>query len=328
DEDGDTDIVTGTRSIPFRYGEPGGIHIYRNQGEGIFEIVDAPSDLTELGLLTDAAVGDFNRDGKTEVVIVGEWMQPLAITWNGEKFVREALFEDMPSGLYKSVFSADFNGDGKPDLIFGNYGTNTRLSASRSHPLTWHISDYDQNGRIDHILSIYEGDTLYPLILFQDLSKQLPVMRKRFQTFSNYGNATTNNVLKGLNHSGERRLICESLESYLWLNGNSTIVPLPWQAQLSPVYAAAEMDIDQDQHMEFIIGGNQKRVKPELGAYNSSFGTVLKWKEDGLVALPSAESGFWVRGEIRQLIAMPIDDRGSLVVIRNNDNLEVFTYSE
>jgi hypothetical protein len=325
DDDGDQDIITGTRSIPFKYGLPGGLHIYRNEGNGIF--IELDHSFHELGLLTSAAAADLNGNGKSEVILAGEWMEPVMLAWNGAGFETREFFS-LPAGLYKSLHVADINADGKDDIVFGNYGTNSRLKASATKPLTWYIGDYDENGRLDHLLSLYEGDTLYPLVLLQDLSKQLPVMRKKYQTFNAYKDASTLDLLNGLSRKNESVLTCEELASFVWLNGLDSIVKLPWEAQLSPVYAMASQDITGDGEPELIIGGNQKRVKPELGGYNASYGTVLQVKDNILTTIPHQRSGFWVRGELRELLQMEIGGVPCIIAVRNNEDIEIFELLE
>ncbi len=326
DSDGDTDIITGTRMIPFRYGLPGSAHVFRNEGNGSFQNVttDVAPDFLEIGLLTSAVIADVNGNGVPDIVMAGEWMRPRIFEWNGQTF--ETVATSLPSGLYKTVSTADINSDGREDLIFGNYGSNTRFKASHDKPLTWNIADYDGNGRLDHILSIYDGDSLYPLNLLQDLSKQLPVLRKKYQTFDAYKNAATYEVLKDMNRSEEIILEVEELESYVWINNGKEgmIQKLPWQAQLSPVYSILEVNSEGTENETLLLGGNQTRVKPELGMYNASFGVSITFEDDEFKTIKHDQSGFWVRGEVRDLLKMNVNGRECVIAVRNNDQIKIW----
>ncbi|MCA6079182.1 VCBS repeat-containing protein [Fulvivirga sedimenti] len=329
DSDGDTDIITGTRMIPFKYGVPGSAHVFRNEGNGNFRDVtkEVAPEFASLGLLTGAVYEDLNANGKPEIVMTGEWMKPRTFEWNGDRFEETDLLETLPSGLYKSVSAADINLDGRMDLVFGNYGSNTRLKASKGSPLTWNIADYDGNGRLDHILSVYEADTLYPLNLLQDISKQLPSLRKKFQTFDAYKNASTAEVLQGMEKSDELVLKAEELESFVWMNdgGNGYVMKLPWQAQLSPVYAILPVVSAASENVSLFLGGNQTRVKPELGIYNASYGVCFTSGGDTAITyVPHQESGFWIRGEIRNLIKLKIRGKDCVIAVRNNDRIKIW----
>ena len=80
------------------------------------------------------------------------------------------------------------------------------------------------------------------------------------------------------------------------------LIPLPAEAQFSPVYAIAADDFDHDGICDILIGGNQYRAKPETGIYDASYGLLLKGKADGDMEICTLlHSGFFTKGEIRDL---------------------------
>src|SRR5690606_21182099 len=83
DRDGDLDIFVGGRLVPGRYPVRPGSRIFLNDGNGNFS--DATStlapDMEKLGMVTDAAWIDINRDGSLDLMVVGEWM-PVTIYLN------------------------------------------------------------------------------------------------------------------------------------------------------------------------------------------------------------------------------------------------------
>ena len=322
DGDGDADIIAGARMVTFNYGRPANAYVFRNNG--VFQDVttDIAPDFAELGLLTDATWADMEGDGNLDLIIVGEWMRPVEFHWNGRKFEKTVL--DVPSGLYKSVAKGDFNNDGKEDLILGNHGLNSRLLASAEAPLELRVNDFDDNGRLDHILSMEENGDMYPLNLLQDLSKQMPVIRKKYTTFADYGNATTEEVLQGMNLEGETRLNAENLSSLVVL-GKGVWEPLPFEAQISPVYEILVDDIDGDGQSDVFLGGNQKRAKPELGIYNASYGLLLKGLGNGrFQSLRPAVSGVEIGGEVRSIHTLNVAGTELIVVGRNNASIVCF----
>ncbi len=326
DRDGDPDLLMGMRLEPFRYGYPVSALLLENNGKGEFtDVTDklAP-EMKEIGLLTDAVVIEGEND-YPEWVLTGEWMRPVHFRWNGEAWEKSVL--GAPSGLYKSACAADVNNDGLTDILLGNMGGNTRFNLSAEKPLTLFVGDYDDNRSVEHILSMYEGDSLYPLVLLQDLTRQMPVVRKKYQTFDSYKDAGVEEVLpdpeKGI------RLEATSLASGVLLGNNDgtfTWEPFPVEAQVAPVYAMLVRDFNQDGYADILLGGNQRRAKPEYGIYNASFGVVLAGNGHGkFSAVPSSESGIWIRGEVRSLLNLESQGRSHVLVVRNNERLLSYT---
>jgi hypothetical protein len=78
-----------------------------------------------------------------------------------------------------------------------------------------------------------------------------------------------------------------------------------------------------------LFGGNQSRIKPELGINMGSYGWHLTRRDSGqMELLPASTSGLFVRGEIRDFETLIIKGNRYLLVGKNNDNLEWFELKE
>jgi len=120
------------------------------------------------------------------------------------------------------------------------------------------------------------------------------------------------------------------MESCFLINrggGSFSLVPLPGEAQFSPVYAITAEDFNKDGICDIALGGNQYKAKPQTGIYAASYGLLLngdnEWKWHPVVP---QESGLFVRGEIRDMKLLKIAGNSIMAVARNNDNLLFLKY--
>src|SRR6185437_14714770 len=79
DKDGDLDIFVGGRANSMVYGMPPNSYLLQNDGHGNFTIVtkNLSPDLEHIGMVTDAAWVDIDKDGWPDLVVTGEWMPPI-----------------------------------------------------------------------------------------------------------------------------------------------------------------------------------------------------------------------------------------------------------
>lgn len=331
DEDGDLDLTTGCRAVPFGYGIPCGLQIWENDGKGNFTEITQKLDaeLSKIGMLTSGALADLDSDEKMELIITGEWLAIRIFTIsNGKLAERTAEFGlEKTRGLWNTLLVKDVNGDGNPDILAGNHGLNSRLRTNPGSELRMIINDFDQNGTLDHILSGYENQKTIPWVLKPALIRQIPILRKQLLTYESYQNKSLEELFPESVWANSLTLQAEMLETSLWINdgqGKFQSTPLPFDVQSAPVYSITPIETAAGEQY-LVLGGNQSRVKPELGSQMGSYGWVLKpdgknqWK-----ALLPEESGLFVSGEIRDLIQINLENKPNLVVLRNNDTPLVF----
>lgn len=328
DNDSDADLLIGTRSIAFQYGVPGKIFLLQNDGKGNFiNVSDKQSkDFKEVGMLKDAEVVDLDADGDQDLIVAGEWM-PISI-WINENgnFVKQEVLGS--SGLWNTIFCADFNGDGLIDVLAGNHGLNTRFTASAEKPMRLYVNDFDDNGAVEQIITQFEGDSAYPINMLQDLVKQMPHLRKKVTTYQSYKNKTIDQLFE--KSILDRSLVwkVENLETSLYFNkGNLRFekVELPKEVQYSQVHAIAKTDVTGDGVDDLILGGNQLRAKPEWGIYNASRGQVLAGNgKGGFSYLSESKSGLSVSGEIRDIDVLEIDGDRYILFWRNNQSVKKY----
>lgn len=331
DGDGDEDLLVGTRAVPFSYGIPAGLQVWENDGKGSFSEISQRLNpaLAKLGMLTAGALADLDGDGIAELILAGEWMPIRIFAFSGGKLedVSDKFGMGDTEGLWNCLLVQDLNGDGKPDILAGNHGLNSRLRTSAESQLRMVVNDFDQNGALDQILSQYEDQKTIPWVLKPSLLRQIPSLRKQLLTYESYQNKALEELFPEAVWAKSLTLHARILETTLWLNTGSGVMArtaLPREIQSAPVFALAA--IASDQPMPYLVfGGNQRAVKPELGSQMGSYGWVLKplGKNEWQALLPE-QSGLYVPGEIRHLLQVNIENKPNLLVLRNNDTPLLF----
>jgi hypothetical protein len=193
-----------------------------------------------------------------------------------------------------------------------------------------YVNDFDLNGSVEQIICAFNGDTSYPVVMKDDLVRQIPALERKYKKFEDYKEQTIEDVFSDEVLQRSVVLNTRFLESCVMINsgmGSFRLDHLPVEAQFSPVYAIAAEDFDEDGICDIVIGGNLYRAKPETGIYNASYGLYLKGNTDGTwYAVPPVISGFFTRGELRDLEIMNINGSRIIVVVRNNDKLQFYKY--
>jgi enediyne biosynthesis protein E4 len=331
DGDGDLDLILGSRAIPFAYGLPAGLQIWENDGNGSFREIsrNLNPELSKLGMLTSGALADLDGDGISELILAGEWM-PIRIFAFQDTILLEKTAEfgfAKTAGLWNCLYVADVNGDGKPDILAGNHGLNSRVRTSESSELRMVINDFDQNGALDHILSQFQNQKTIPWVLKPALLRQIPALRKQLLTYESYQYKSLEELFPEAVWANSLTLGTDILETSLWINagkGNFIHTVLPHEIQSAPVHSITAISDDSGLPL-LVFGGNQSRIKPELGSQMGSYAWVLKplgnnrWK-----SLLPEESGLYVKGEIRDFLQIKLKNKPNLVVLRNNDTPLLF----
>ncbi len=334
DGDGDQDLFVGVRSKPFQYGYPCKGYILKNDGKGQF--TDATREagagvLEQLGMITDGKWVDYDRDGKKDLVVTGEYM-PIRLFHNeGSGRLKEVTDQSGlkgTEGWWKRLLIADVNGDGYEDIIAGNQGYNSRFKCSEQKPVELWVSDFDQNGTVEQVLTCYNGEKSYPMALRHDLVEVLPYLKKKYLKYESYKEQTITDIFTREQLSRAVHLQARQMGSAVFVNtgkGGYEQKVLPMLAQVSPVYGMSVEDYDGDGNKDLLIGGNFYESKPEVGVYDASYGLLLKGDGKGnFTPLTPFQSGFFVKGAIRNIETVKAGKKKLVLVLKNNGNPEIF----
>ena len=334
DLDGDVDLFVGVRIKPGYYGLNQNGYLLKNNGKGQFSngTGDLATELLSLGMITDAVWADIDNDADEDLIVVGEWMSVAVFENDDGRFTRKNAITNPNAGWWNAIEAGDLDQDGDMDFVLGNHGLNSRFRASEDKPIELYVNDFDNNNTPDPILCQYNGAESYPLCLRHDLVMQLPHLKKKYTYYKDYKEQTIRDIFSEEQIKNSIVQTVNELRSVILRNdgqGKFEIVPLPWQAQLSPVYAISIHDFTKDGHVDILVGGNLYNAKPEVGRYDASFGVLLAG--DGnfeFDAIHPSKSGFFVRGEIRDLERLRIGQRECVLVARNNGPMQIFNFNE
>jgi hypothetical protein len=332
DGDGHIDLFVGGRVVPWSYGADPQSMLLHNDGTGHFTDVTAKlaPELQHVGMVTDAVWRDIDGDGRLDLIVVGEWM-PITVFHNeGGGRLKRIIVRglEQSEGWWNRIVAGDFNGDGRVDFVIGNLGLNGRLQATPQEPLTMYVKDFDGDGAAEQIISIYNHGVSYPLALRAELINTLPFLAGRLPTFKDYATKTVKDIFTPQELSGALLKKTSTFATTLALNngdGSFTLVPLPNEAQIAPVYGILAADVEHDGHTDLLLAGNFDGFKPGIGRMAASYGLLLHGDGKGhFTPVRTTESGFFVPGQSRDIARVRTAHGDLYVVARNNDRPLLF----
>lgn len=335
DKDGDLDLFVGGRVDPGNYPMPATSQLYENISTGgkskFREIGKSIENWEKLTMVTSAIWSDYDNDGWSDLLVVGEFMS-ITLFHNDKgklRLVENPIGLEKSEGWWNSISNGDFDNDGDMDYIVGNLGLNTKYKASKDEPLCIYAKDYDKDGRVDPIICYYNDGENYISHTRDKLIEQINAMRGRFQTYQSYAEKTFEESF--LPEELEDAYIVKSHvfeSSYVENlgNGKFQITALPLTAQVAPTEGTIVEDFDQDGNLDLLLTGNSYVTEVSNGRYDAQYGTLLKGNGDGTFEyLELAESGLVNNYDSSGFAQLKNKNGTSFIIIGNNSGpLKVF----
>ncbi len=331
DNDNDPDLIVGNRIIPQHYPKAAPSFIFENDNGRFTDVTaDVFPELQSFGIVNKIVQSDFDNDGWTDLVIVGEWTK-IGLFKNVNGVFQEISADNglnQELGWWYTAEETDVNRDGLPDFIVGNVGLNTKYKTTPDKPLKVFASDFDNNNTFDLVLSTkYQGDYV-PFRGKECSTEQMPFIRERYPTYDSFARASVIDIFgDGLTTSYQREVT--TFESVLLLNqgGNKfQRIALPTEAQLFPIMDIETYDINNDSFEDLLLVGGIYNTEPETPRFDAGSGLALiSDQKGGYSTRKKYNSEFYIDGNSKSIeILEHSSGDGYAIIGLNNDFLSVF----
>lgn len=338
DKDGDVDLFRAGAIQAGTYPTSPRSYILQNDKGKFTDITEktAPG-LANAGMINAAIWTDFDNDDWVDLVVTGEWMQPLFFKNQNGKLVDVTMQTGLTNvyAWWNSIYAADIDNDGDMDYIMGNAGTNIDYKPNPGEPLELYYGYFAGLPKQQPVLSCHMADEngqrkKYPFAFRDDLFKVMPVMKKKFQTYDSYSRSAFIDLFNKDELAKTRSYRADRFQSCVFKNdgnGKFSCIPLPIEAQFSCINGITTADINYDGNMDLLVAGNFHGTEAVYGWLDASLGLLLTGDGKGnFEAVPATKSGLFLSRDTRGISSM-VDNKGNEVflVTANADSLTVLS---
>lgn len=301
ENDGDIDLFVGGTVTPGKFPLSDESFMLINDGKGKF----SKQSLGSIGLVSDVAVDDVDKDKLMDLIVVGEWM-PITILKNSKKGFDMTNIEQIENstGWWNTIEGADLDLDGDTDFVLGNIGQNHQMNASEQEPISLLYGDFDKNETIDPYMSYYIQGKNYPAYGRDEALEQVVSLKKKFTDFKSYVEVTMDDLFSSDDLAGAKTLQITETRSIVLENTGKKFIkkPLPIQAQFAPVHAI--LIIQKLNSYDILLAGNNSKFRMRIGKMDANSGCYLMGGIGSpfkYMYVPQYSSQFHVKGDVKDI---------------------------
>jgi hypothetical protein len=326
DRDGDLDLFRGGRIGLIQYPIPVRSYLFENDGEQFKDVTASSKGLENIGLVSDALWTDVNNDEWKDLIIVGEWM-PITIYENESGNLKNKI--TLPYvGWWNSITAGDFDNDGDTDYVVGNLGLNTQYRGTDQEPLSIVYGDFNNDSYTDAIINVYKEDRngesiSYPMPPRDELIEQVLGFQQAYPDYTSYATTTTEEFLTYLREGDYRINKANEMRSIYFENKGDfefEAHPLPYKAQMGPLFGMHAKDVNGDNNLDLVLTGNNYSTEIMVGQHDALNGLILLGDGQGNFNPPlQSATGLYVPGDAKGLANLQQQDGRSLILAARND---------
>lgn len=325
DKDGDLDLFIGNNSKYNSFGKMPDCYLFNNN-KGVFTIVQAAT-FSGIGMVTDAVVTDFNKDGNLDLIVVGEWMKPkfFANSKGNFKEITDSVLPEKLNGLWQSIAAFDIDQDGDQDFVVGNWGMNSKFKSSKEFPMKMYYDDFDLNGTFETIVAIEKNGNYYPTMGLDELVEEFSgMLKKKFNNYKSFAGKKVEEIFDVTLLEKAALYEVHNLQSGYLRNdkGKFTFVPFSNKMQVSPITSFVASDFDGDGKQEIFAAGNYFGVTPYHSRFDGFSGALIKNQKT--IYLGHQLGIDLSQKAVRHLDIIPFNGKKYLLVTINNKKAEVY----
>jgi len=328
-------LFIGGRVLPGLYPSAPRSALLANRGGRFVDVTDAVAPmLRTVGMVTSALWCDVDGDGWPDLLVTLEWGQVKYFHNDAgkrlEDWTERAGFASAGTGLWRSIATADFNGDGRPDFAVGNVGLNTPYRADPEHPALLFYGDFSGRGTVEIVEAYTEDGRLYPTRSRSDLGAAIPSVLRRYRWNNDYAKATLQEILGADRLASATRLAATELRSGVLLSqpdGRYRFEPWPLIAQVAPADGLAAGDFEGGGRADIYVVQNSYAPAPAIGRFDGGLSQLLRGDGRGRFApVAPIDSGLVVPGDAKALAVLDLAGDGwpGFLVSRNGESTLAF----
>jgi enediyne biosynthesis protein E4 len=331
--DGKLDLFVGGRLTPRTYPYPTRSYILRNDGDHFTDVTEqvAPELVRPGGMITDALWIDFDGDKRPDLVTAGEWMSLEFYHNDGTKLVNVTAKTHLPPmrGWWYGLAAADFDHDGRPDIIAGNLGLNYTYTTSKDSRFGVYAADFAGNQTTMVVFAQDSAGVEMPLNGLAALGRDMYTLSIRYPTYGTFAQASMPQLFTPAQLEHALHYETDTFASmYLHNEGNGvfTANPLPTAAQISPIKGIIPYDVDGDGNLDLIVAGNLYDAEPNTPRADAGNGLWLRGDGKGhFTPVSPRASGFLAPKNVAGLALIDTPNGKTVIVANTGDTLQAFS---